>query len=810
MISLIHDLRHAARVLTKARGFTAVAVLALALGIGANTAIFSMVNGILLRALPYRQPQRLYTINEMVPQWSQYRADLPVRSGNFLVWRQRCPAFASMAELLPTTFNLTGAGQPEQLHGAVVSSGLFSMLGIHPQLGRTFAPEEDQAGHDHEVVLTHQLWEQTFHSDSSIVGKALDLNGGSFTVVGVLPATFRFPRLFIHVPQIFKPLGLSSEVDLKAGIGTFNWTVISRLKPGVSPKQALAQLDAVESQIAQQANAAGGFPQKLNLYALLRPLKTVIVGPAQEALWMLFGAAGFVLLIVCVNLANLVLVRNNRRLHELALRSALGATPGRLMRQLLAEGAVLAAAGGSLGLLLAKWGLWLLVINAPLGIPRAHESAIDLRVLAFTLIVSAFAALLFALLPALRAAGAQPADALKSAGPTASTSRASARLRGALVIVEVALSAVVLAGALLFTKSLIYVLRSSEWMSERHVLAVDLALPPTERFETTAARYQFYSGVLERVKRLPGVKAAGFVNQLPLLGMMWGDDIAFQEAPQTQKEDIDGNFRFVSPDYFRAIGLPLIQGRLISRNDRGKEVALISESVARRVLPGRNPLGMHLLWRGKRLEVIGVAGNVRTEADKAPVLAVYVPLWSFNWYAEMLVVRTAMNPEGAARAIRNAVWSVDDEVASPREETLENIVQTTTAPRLYETVLGVVFAACAVFLAALGLYGVISYSVSERTQEIGIRMALGAQKSDVLKMVVSEGLKLSFAGLAAGIVGGLALARVLSSLLYGVRPDDPGTFLLVFLVLIVVALLACYLPARRATRVQPTEALRYE
>jgi predicted permease len=819
LADLWQDLRYGLRQLRRNPGFTAVAVLTLALGIGANTAIFSMVNGIMLRALPYAEPQQLYFVNEQVPQfigrspWGPY---FPVNAGNFLLWQGECPAVSSMALIGPDTFNLTGKGIPRQVKAASVSAGFFSMMRIRLQLGRAFLPQEDQVGHDHEVIMTVQFWRQVFNSDPRIIGKSIVLDNVPYSVVGIMPESFRFPQLPYlgnYRPELFKPIGFQKWM-LWSGVGGFNFMVIARLKRGSRPQQALAQINVVEARIARRGDARRNIaPGEFGLRATLRPLKTVIIGPAERPLWILMAAAGFVLLIICVNLANLILVRNAGRAHEVCVRFALGATAQRVARQFFAEGLILAAAGGGLGLLFAALGLQLLVRNAPVSIPRVGDIHLDLRVLLFTAGVSIVTALLFAWLPALRLTKVRPVEALKSAGPTASGTQQSARLRSGLVVGQIALCGVLVAGALLLIESLSHVTRANQWMDQEHVLAADLAIPPNES-HTNQQATQFLSRVLEKVQALPGVRSAGFTSELPLRGSGFEDAIDFREAPQPHNKPEIGEFRFVSPGYFQAIGLRLVRGRFLSVRDRDKDVALISESVAGKLLPGRDPIGMHLLWAQlwppKPREVIGEVADVRNVSDESPVLAIYLPLWTFYQTSDTLVVRTAMNPSAMANSVRRAVWSLDAGVAIPRVRTLKTVVRSSEATRRYETTLGALFAMFALLLAALGLYGVISYSVRQRTHEIGIRMALGAQGSDVLKMVLGDGLRLIVLGIAGGILGALVLTRLLSALLFGVKADNFGTLATVAFVLLVVGLLSTYIPARRATKVDPMVALRYE
>ena len=819
--TLLQDIRFAFRMLRKSPGFTSVAVLTLALGIGANTAIFSMVNGMILRTLPYGHSQQLYAINENEPRftaqspWGQW---FPVNAANFLLWQGHCPAISSMALVEGVTFNMTGQGAPRQVNAARVSADFFSLMGIRPQLGRAFLPQEDQLGQDREVILTDQFWREAFHSDSGIIGRSVTMDNTTYTVVGIAPESFRFPQLpgsglGDHVPDLFKPVGLNPWEKIWAGLGGHNFQVIARLKPGVNPSEALAQLNVIEAGIAQRGDAHRGIaPGQFELKATVRPLKTVILGQAQSALWMLMIAAGFVLLIICVNLANLMLVRNIARGHEVAVRSALGASGRRLVSQFFVEGMILAAGSGALGLVFARVALQLLVKNAPFSIPRVGDIQTDLRVLLFTIAITFATAMVFAFLPIVRLARTNLLEVLSSNARTSANPQ-SVRVRSGLVISQIALCGILLAGALLLIESLHHVARANQWMDEEHVLALDLALPPSES-DSVQQEDEFSSNVLAKVQALPGVRSAGLTSKLPLQGASYGDDIRFEEAPTPRDKPQLGQFRFVSAGYFKTIGLSLIKGRLLSESDHGKDVALISEAVAQRFLPGRDPIGMHIIWTGdgppKPHEIIGVVGDVRNASDQLPVTAVYMPLWTYYQSSEALLVRTAMDPSATANSIRHAIWSIDPEVAIPRERTLKTLVENSEAARRYETFLSAVFAAFAVLLAALGLYGVISYSVGQRTREIGLRMALGARPRDILSMVLRQGLLLAIVGVAFGVAGALALTRFMASLLFGVSTADPLTFVNVSILLVFVALLACYIPARRAMKVDPMIALRYE
>ena len=803
--TFFHDVRHGMRLLRRSPGLAAVAILTLALGIGANTAIFSMMNGVLLRALPYRQPGRLYAIHEVVPQWTMLGPRLPVNAGNFLLWRKSCPAFSSLALAGATSASLIGQGRPQFVHGAAVTSNFFSTLGVEAELGRTSSRKGKAPGAEAEVVLTHRLWEQAFHSGPSVLGSVVNLSGQAMTVVGVLPTSFRFPDIFASTPEYFIPFP-QAVWQFRAGLSTFNYFAIGRLKPGVRPRQAEAQLDVVEARIARKDS--GG---KFDLYATLTPLKAEIVGSTRSALWMLAIAAGLVLLIICVNLANLLLAKNASRMREVAVRSAFGATPRRLARQFMTETLILALAGGGLGLLFAEGALRVMVRGAPVGIPRVDGIYIDFRVVLFVVAVTAVVGAICGLLPAMRLARSQPADALRSAGPTTSAGRHAARLRGALVVGEIALCAALLPGALLLIASLRHVLRANRWMNQDRVTTAELVLP-YHQYPNPADRARIFTSIQKKVEELPGVESAGLTSDVPLQGSSWGDGIRFREIARPANETPQGEFRFVSPGYFQAMGLPLVEGRLFSAGDQSKPVVIVSESVARNILAGHDPLNMHLLgpYAPGCCRVIGVVGDVRDQSDQAPALMVYVPVWEYATTSETLVVRTKLKPASLGGEIRQVVWTVDPELAIPRVRTLRTIMRSAEAPRRYETLLGALFALFAVLFAAIGLYGVVSFSVGQRTHEMGIRLALGAGRGDLLRLVVKQGLALALTGVGIGLAGALMVTRFLSTLLFHVSPTDPLTFLVVSLFLAVVSVTASVVPAWRATRVDPTVALRYE
>ncbi|MGC1106783.1 MAG: ABC transporter permease [Candidatus Acidiferrales bacterium] len=816
MSALLQDVRYALRMLAKAPGFAAIAIATLALGIGANTAIFSIVNGVLLRPLAFRQPQQLCVIREVIPQLTKFYPSFPANYPDFVIWRKQLRSFESIGLAEETSMDFTAREGAVELPGLKVSSTLLDILGVHPALGRNFRPEEDPRGHDHAVILTDSFWRSEFHGDPSIIGNAIPLNGGSYDIVGVLPAAFHFPQsselgaLTNFSPRLafLKPLGEDpTDSDL---LGEFDYAAIARLKPGVSLPQAVAELNVVQAQIAKRAK------EKLDLRGEIIPLSSQILGPARQGLLFLLGAVGAVLLIVCVNLANLLLARVPRRMREAAIRTALGASRARLVRQMLTESLLLGIVGGALGIVLAFFGVRAIVSAAPPGIPRLAEVSMDGRVLLFAIIISVFTATLFGVLPAWRVAHAEPQDALKSGATNTTESRRTRHLRSSLIGLEVALSTVLLILAGLFTSSLVHLLRVNTGFSVEHVLAADVDLPPPN-YSSNAASMHFYDQALAAIRALPGVRSAGWVSSLPLEGEGSVSVVGRADANQADISRMPlADYRVASPGYFSAMGIPVIAGRTFTQADRGHKLVVLSQKAAERLWPGQNPIGQMctVRWGSQHLvQVIGVVGDIRTiQMDKSPVMMVYMQDWPFDHVAwgGSIVVSTMMDPNGAASAVRDAIHRIDPDVPITELRPMATLVSKSVDTRRFQMLLALLFAACALFLASIGIFGVVAYSVEQRRHELGIRLALGAQLGNLRAMILRQGMAPVLAGLAAGVAASLLLGRLIAGLLFGVHAFDPLTFACVTMVVVLVALAACYIPARRAMRVDPMVALRYE
>jgi predicted permease len=814
---LYADVRFAARTLRKSLVFTAVGVLTLALGIGANTAIFSMVNSVLLRPLAYRQSEQLYLVREIIPEMTQAYPTLPANLPNFRVWQRQCRSFDGIAIVEPASMTFTGDGQAEQISGGLASANLFDVLGITPELGRTFLPQEDIPGNDQVVILSDSFWRTRFHRDPAILGRAITLDGKPLQVIGVLPASFRFPKggqlgpltEFPSQVDYFKPLGLDPKQF--SALGEFDFAAIARLKPGSSPGQALAELNVIQAQIAKEAK------QGVNLRAEIIPLESQVVGTARRGLLLLLAAVGAVLLIVCINLASLLLVRVPSRQREAAIRVALGASRARVARQLLAESVLLAFVGGVLGVGLAYFGLRWLVLLAPANLPRLDEVRIDGRVLLFTAFASTLTGIVFGALPAWRVSKVEPQAALKTGALTITESRSARRVRESLIGVEVCVGTLLLIIAGLLTTSMFRLLASDKGFATEHVLAVDVTLPP-QSYTKPEQKEEFYDNVINKVRALPGVSAAGWISLLPLEGQEQVDGINVPGRSNTQLQAPIANYRYVSPGYFQSIGIPLRQGRSIEPADRDRHVALISESVANKVWPGENPLGkqFHPGEDQRPLtEVVGVVADIRTVAlDEPPILMVYLPIGpvSRSWSGAhaSLVVRATILPEALGTALRSVIQSVDSGVPILHVRPMSEIVSESVAVHRFQMVLASVFAIFALILSALGIYGVVGYSVARRRQELGIRAALGARGSDLRNLVLLQGMLPVLVGWATGVLLAFGARGLLRGLLFGVTARDPVTVAIVTLVVLATATLACYIPARRAMQVDPMVALRYE
>jgi len=811
--TLFADLRFAGRMLRKSPGFSAIAIATLALGIGANTAIFSLVDGVILRPLAYLDADRLFAVHEVVPKFSALAPLIPVNGMHFLEWRKSVRSFDQMALVGGMTFNLTGTGEPERLPAARVSPSLFPMLGAQARLGRTFLEEEDRPGRDQVVILNHELWTRRFAADPHVIGRKITLDGHPYEIVGVLQPQFHFPKLnqlyamtiAEERPQIWKPFALrDDELEL---LGDFNYACIGRLRRGVQPAQALSELNVVQARLANQTG------EKIELRAALIPLQDQITGRSRMGLELLLAAVGAVLLIGCVNIANLLLARGTARRREIAIRTALGAGRSRLVGQMLVESLVLAGMGGAAGVALAYAAIRAIVAYAPVDLPRADEVHLDARVLLFTLILSIFTGALFGLFPAWRATRGDPQEAMKSGSRGSTAGRSSGRLRSVLVALEVGLSAMCLIAGGLLLHSFLNLLHVDRGFEAERIVTVDLNLPDIQ-YPDLPQRASFLRAVLERVESLPGVTSAGVSNRLPLSGEGGNNLLLTEGANIPLMERPLADIRQVNPGFFRTMGIPLRSGRIFEEADRSRKVALVSAVTAGRLWPDQNPIGKRFRMGSDDsplIEVAGVVGDVRSVSlNTTPSLTVYIPYWQRFQNQASLVVRTSIDPLAASSAIRAAIREVDRELPVPAFRTMEDIVAESVAQRRFQMSLVLLFAAAALLLSSLGIYGVVSYSVAQRTNEMGIRMALGAQPGNIRRMVLGQSLVPVCEGLVAGVIASVALGKVLGSLLFGVSAWDPATISGVLTLLVAVAAMATVAPVRRATRVDPASALRDE
>jgi putative ABC transport system permease protein len=800
------DLRHAIRLLRKAPGFTLIVVLVLTLGIGANTVIFSIVNGVLLKPLPFADAQRLVAIDTTVRNEPDDTAYL-----DFLDWRAQATTIDRIAAYATAAATLTGHGDAQSIPLAVVTSDLFPMLGVAPIQGRVFGPGDDARGAARTAIISEGLWNRRFSRDSAILGQEVILDGDPVAVVGVMPAGFEFPFDAEDPIEIWMPVMASRFTAQWADQrGASFLKAIGRLRAGTELTAAQSEMTAIGSRV----NAVNPQSGAKSRGVLLRPFQDMLVRDYRLALVVLLWAVAAVLLIACANVANLLLARGTVRRREIAIRTALGASRGRIVRQFLCEGCVLAAIGGSAGIVLALWGIDALVRISPVQIPRLSAVHIDGRVLAFTVLASVLTGMLCGLLPALQLSRSDPGDALKD-GDRGGSSAHGARTRQALVVAEVALSLVLLASAGLLLRSLMMLQRVSPGFVTERAITMQVLLPQN-KYTNEEAFIAFYRRLRDEVRTLPGITASAVATTLPMTGSNIGMGFTIDGRVDDPNTRTSAAFFGVSPEYFSAMGVPLIKGRSFTERDdeRAPSVIVINEAMAAKYWPGEDPIGKRITLSYNKTgprEIVGVAADVKqgdlTHARKAQM---YTPFVQAPWPFLATVVRTAAAPEAAAGSLRQALGRLDPEQAAGEIRTLDQYVARSIATPRFTALLVGSFAGLAVLLAGFGLYGVMAYSVAQRSREIGIRMALGAQPRDVRALIVAQALRMGAAGLAIGLAGALFVARILDSLLFGVSASDPLTFAGVSASLVTVLLLAAYLPARRATRVDPMIALRTE
>jgi putative ABC transport system permease protein len=810
MGSFLRDLRFGARALARAPGFTVVALLTLAIGIGANTTIFSVVNAVLLKPLPFPEPERLVAVYQTQPSQNVFNngASYP----NYAEWQSRARSFEALGAIRMHDFTLTGRGEPALVAAGTVTANVFDVFHPHPLLGRALGAPDDVPGAPPVAVLGEALWRERFGADPAVVGKTVALDERLFTIVGVLPDAFRTPPS--NPPaQLWTPLAQDPVFgDLRQRRAGHYLTIVGRLKHGAALGPAQAELAAIAADLARQ------YPKENEGWGIrLVPLAESLVAGVRTALTVLLGAVGLLFLIACVNVANLLLARSGARSREVAIRTALGAGRARLVRQLLTECLLLGVAGGTLGLLAAYSGMRLLRAWLPSDLPRAAEIAIDGRVLAFSFLASLAAAAVFGLAPALQATGANLTGMLREGSLGAGESGGKRRLRDLLVLAETAVSFILLVGAGLLAKSFLRLRDVDLGFRPEHVLTAGYSLPRTQ-FSKPEQWTDFSTRLIERLNRLPGVDAAAAALPLPLYGggLHFEFQIEGRAAEKAAGSDLAANYTAATPRYFAALGIPMLRGRAFSDSDAAgsPSVCIVSSAFARRYFPGEDPIGRRLLFgftESVPREIVGVAGDVKRDGlGEASRPEMYVPFVQDPWWASYVAIRAAGDPGRLAGALREEVRALDPALPLEGVQPMTQIVADSVAQPRFRTTLLALFSVTALLLAAIGIYGVLSYSVGRRTREVGVRLALGATRGDVIRLVFRQGLGLTALGLAAGLAGALLLTRYLSSLLFEVSRWDVATYAAVAFLLLTAAVLACWIPARRAMRVDPVVALRFE
>jgi putative ABC transport system permease protein len=798
MSSLISDFRYAVRMMLKHRSFTVIAVLALGLGIGANTAIFSVVNSVLLRPLPYYQPDQLVTI--------LHKNSTPVAPANYFDFARQSQSFTSIAAAQWWEPNLTGRDQPEHLRGLQVTGEMFSLLGVNAALGRTFHSGEDQTGSDHVVVLSNGLWRRRFGGDANVIGQHITFDGESYNVIGVMPPEFQFAPFWATRAELWSPLNLAARLNDRGGQSL---RIFARLKPGVTQAQAQAETSMIFGRLQEQ------YPKENKGAALfVEPLHEKVVGKTRRPLLVLFGAVGFVLLIACSNVANLMLARATARKREIAVRTALGASGRRIARQLLTESVTIALFGGAFGLALALLSVKALVAFGPSNLPRVQTVALDRRILLFTLAVSVITGVLFGLAPVFQALKTNLNDSLKD--ETRGSTGGRSVLRRLLVVSEVALALLLLVGGGLMVRSFARLLSVDPGFDSRHLLTMSISLAGSQQ-STAPQRITFFNQLLDRVNSLPGVESASAINHLPLGGDVWTVPFLIEGRPAPAPGEKQGAvYRIVRPAYFQTMHAVVLKGRDFTAQDNETTpgVAIINQALAQRYWPAEDPLGKRIVMAQdeKQREIVGVVKNMKEgdwTADPDP--EVYLPHLQTPFPRGLaLVIRTAGDPLQLVKSVENEVWAIDRNLPVAEIRTMDEVISEGIEQQRFNMLLLGVFAAVALILAAVGIYGVMSDAVVSRTRELGIRMALGAQRSDVLRMIVRQGMTLALIGMVIGVSVALWLTQFMSSLLFEVSPTDGVTFVGIPIVLLAVVLGACLVPARRATKVDPLVALRHE
>jgi putative ABC transport system permease protein len=814
MTGILQDIRYALRQLRKSPGFTAVAVLTLALGIGANSAMFSVIDAVLLHPLPFRDPSRLVVVKPTEPGRTD---DIGTSYPTFLDWRSRNHVFDRISVFREDDFTLTGRAEPAHLKGAVVSANMFSVLGVHPEFGRDFNSEEDiPTSNPLPIILSHSLWQSRFGNDPKIVGQNLTLDGQMFAVVGVMPAGFQFPvertpvEFWTTIALDARPVNGSPPMTSQRGAGYLD--VIARLKPQVTLMTAQTEMAGIQGALNRE------YPENRPKGISLVREADAVVGEMRRGLFILLGAVALVLLIACANLLNLLLAKATVRHKEMSVRTALGATRWLIVRQLLVESMILAAAGAAAGLALAMWGIKLLTALAPGDLPRITESGLNLQVLVFTALVAVLTSIMFGLVPALQAARPEVAASLKEGGRSGTETLTRGRLRSALIVAEMSLAMVLMVGAGLLLRSLVGLGKVDPGFAKDHAITFGLDLPG--RYGHTE-RIEFYRRLLERVRATPGVRSASAAFPLPLSASDVKTTFEVEGRPTKQSEYPVTTLHIIDRDYFHTLGIPLINGREFNSQDDvagAPPVVIISQRLAKQIFQGQDPVGRRIkpgISSGDSGEpmrvIVGVVGDVKAEGLGAPsILEAYVPYAQLPFAPMSVVVRTEMAPASMVPTLTTEVQSLDSDLPLLHVKTLDEYVDDSIVGTRFETFLLGTFAVLAFLLTAVGLYGVISYTVVQRTREVGIRLALGADRGAILGMVVRNGTLLACAGAVLGLAASLLLTQLMASLLFDVQPRDPLTFLCVPIALIVVAIFASYIPARRAAKVDPMVALRYE